>query len=230
MCGGTQPHRPKRLFFGHHAARLFLKALPLLVVLLLPAGGHAQTEVDRFFIGLADSKIPVLPRQAREELVLLARGGSEPIVENLFAMPARLITRNDRYIKVSPTSSSRFEVYSLPTDSTPMICTIYTLMTPVPDSHITFYDLNGRELKNVFAMPDLEYFLTAPDSTIYLERKRWAETLVPLHIEAWWEDTGDVLNLKVHTGGLSMEAQKGAETAFKPLRLLWNRKQWQLLP
>ncbi|MBR1838032.1 MAG: DUF3256 family protein [Bacteroidaceae bacterium] len=206
-----------------------MKPSVILISLFLSfaAALQAQTDVERFFVSWPDSCLPVLSRQARAELIQLSRQGAEAVVENLFGLPSHLMSHTDRYISVSLTPASRLEICVLPTDTTPLFCVVHTLLKPAPQSRLQFFFSNGREATSVFEMPDLGEFLTAPDSTIYLERKHWSKILLPLHIEAQWENQGQVLSLQVHTQGLSLEDRRGAETAFRRVRLRWVGGRWE---
>lgn len=214
----------------HRAFTISLRTLVIIALctwLLLPTRSDAQSAVERFFTEMPDNVLPVLPQKARAELVLLARGGAEPVVENLFANPARLTLRNDNYLRIAPTATSRFEVRMLPTDSAPLFCVIYTLPHPIPYSRISFYTADGREVQGYFEMPDLRAFLTAPDSTAYLVRKYWAERLVPFHVEAHFEEAEDILCIEVRTNRLSLEELQGTVGAFRPVRLRWRGGKWE---
>lgn len=187
----------------------------------------AQTAVERFFMAMPDSMLPVLPQTMREELVLLARGGAEPVVENLFGKPSRITCRRDNHLRVSLTPSSHIELRSLPSDTSQVFCTIHTFLNPAPSSRIVFYNADGRQIDDAFTLPDLREYLNVPDSLAYLARKHWLGILVPLHIEAHWEENADVLVLEVRTQGLSLEDRAGAEGLFRPVRLQWNRGRWE---
>ncbi len=208
--------------------RRLAKILLLAIVVLLPKDTFAQSDVERFFVAMPDSLLPILPRAQRNELVMLSRGGVEAVVENLFGETARLTFRSANRISVEPTRSSRFEICSLPTDSQTLFLSIYTLSQPVPHSRLAVYDAEGTEVKGVFAVPDLHEFLTAPDSTIYLQRRYWAERLLPLHIEAQFEDDPlPTLRMEVRTNGLSLEERNDVQTAFRSVRRRWTNGVWK---
>ena len=204
-------------------AKAFLSACLWLSALAVPA----QTAVEDFFIGQPDSILPLLPTAARRELVQRGREGSEASVPNLFAMPSRLVRLNESYLCVALTSSSRWEVRCLGTDSVPVFGVIHTYLRPAPASRIVFYTADWRPLPAAFTMPDLQEFLAVPDSVAYLARKHWMNVLVPLHISARWDEYTDMMILEISLQGLSREEREGAEGVFRPVRLRWNRGQWE---
>lgn len=188
---------------------------------------QAQTPVEKFFLTMPVDELPVLPPDAREELVKLAHGGGEVVVANLFGMPSRLVRFNDTGIRINLTSSSWWEVRSLPTDTVPIFGVIHTFLKPVPASRIAFYTADWQPLPDVFRMPDLGDFLDVPDSVFYLTRKHWVNVLVPQHVVAHWDEYVEEIVLEVNLQGLSHEERNGAEHVFRPVRLRWNKGRWE---
>ena len=76
-------------------------------------------------------------------------------------------------------------------------------------------------------MPDLGDFIQAPDSVVYIERKRLSSILFPLHIGAKWAAESEMLTLEVGTQNLSKEEQQDANALLRPVVLVWQRGSWR---
>ncbi|MBP3228978.1 MAG: DUF3256 family protein [Bacteroidaceae bacterium] len=198
-----------------------------IAVATLPITGMAQATIERFFVEMPDSLLLVLPRKARVELMQLAQRGAEPVVDNLFGLPTRIAHKTDDFLSILLTPSSRLEIRKLQTDTSEVFASIYTLLTPAPDSHIVFYTADYCTDIPQFAMPDLGDFIQAPDSVVYIERKRLSSILFPLHIGAKWAAESEMLTLEVGTQNLSKEEQQDANALLRPVVLVWQRGSWR---
>lgn len=112
--------------------------------------------MKEFIVQMPDSILPLLTSVNRADCIDFREAGMEAKVTNRLGGTTELSALTDDYALWQYTSVSQVEMKLLPlTDSTYVVCMISTVLQPVPDSHIAFYDRSWKPLPTslFFSLP-----------------------------------------------------------------------------
>ena len=121
-------------------------AVPKIILLAALFAFHfslltAQTRMRDVIVHMPDSVLALLTSVNRADCVDFREADMPAKVSNRLGGTTELITLTDDYALWQYTAASQVEMKLLPTnDSTSIICLVHTVQTPVPDSHIRFFD------------------------------------------------------------------------------------------
>ncbi len=136
-------------------------AATIILYTLIPLHAHALSAIGVFTSAPANI-FPLLDRNARLDMYDYFKGGFDTPTANTLKGESRITALTPMSVKINMTPSSECEIVLLPT--TPgdtILAVINTILTPVPDSHITFYDRDWNELpaKKIISQPALKDWL-----------------------------------------------------------------------
>ena len=107
----------------------------------------AQTRMRDYIVQMPDSVMPLLTTVNRADCVDFVEAGMEAKVTNRLGGTSELLTLTDDYALWQYTTVSLVETKLLPlADSTLVVCMVRTVLQPVPDSDIAFFDREWKPL------------------------------------------------------------------------------------
>ena len=137
----------------------FLSIL-FLSLALLPLTGTARTIAD-FFASEPGNIFPLLTRTNRLDMVDYHKSGQTVAIANNLTGESRLLELDSTYIKVQTSSSKVVEMLMRTAGKDTVITVIETVMTPVPDSRLTQWNVHWQRFTSdrLFAMPAIDDFI-----------------------------------------------------------------------
>ena len=138
--------------------RLF--SIIVLSMALLPSNGVARTIADLFAIE-PGSIFPLLTRTNRLDMVDYYNSGQMVDIPNNLAGESRLLELDSTYLKVQTSGSRVVEMLLRKAGKDTVITVIETVMTPVPDSRLTQWNVHWQRYTSdkLFAMPGIDDFI-----------------------------------------------------------------------
>lgn len=132
----------------------------LLIILLTTAGAlvaDARTALD-FFTSAPDNEIPLLRHSKRLDMVDYYNNGLANTVANELGGAARITEVSERRLtaQLSPESSMELDVLTSGRDT--VLAIVTTVLLPMADSQITFYDTDWKPLRRQPQMPGIADF------------------------------------------------------------------------
>lgn len=104
-------------------------------------------DMRRLIVAMPDSLLPLLTQVNREDCVDFLEAAMPARVTNRMGGTSKLLCLTDDYALWQYTEQSQVELKLLPmTDSTQVICLVHTILTPVADSSIRFFDTEWTAL------------------------------------------------------------------------------------
>lgn len=135
--------------------------LSLLILALLFAVGVSGRTASDFFTTAPDRVIRVLPQSTRLDMVDYFNYGSSRASENYFGGEARVKGISDAVITVEIDKDVELQLAVLPAKNDTVIAVSTTLLLPVADSSLKFYDTSWKPLgKAPFQIPTYNEWLT----------------------------------------------------------------------
>lgn len=137
-------------------------AATIILSVLSPLHAHALSAIGAFTSAPADI-FPLLDRNARLDMYDYFKGGFDTPTANTLKGESRISTLTPMSVKIAMTPSSECELVLIPTSSgDTIVALINTILTPVPDSHINFYDREWNELpsKKIISLPTLRDWMS----------------------------------------------------------------------
>ena len=127
---------------------------------LLPLSGTARTIADLFAIEPGNI-FPLLTRTARLDMVDYYNSGQQVAIPNNLAGETRLLELDSTYLKVQTSGSRVVEMVLRSTGKDTVITVIETVMTPVPDSRLTQWNVHWQRFtsEKLFVMPGIDDFI-----------------------------------------------------------------------
>ena len=127
---------------------------------LLPSNGVARTIADLFAIE-PGSIFPLLTRTNRLDMVDYYNSGQMVDIPNNLAGESRLLELDSTYLKVQTSGSRVVEMLLRKAGKDTVITVIETVMTPVPDSRLTQWNVHWQRYTSdkLFAMPGIDDFI-----------------------------------------------------------------------
>ena len=137
----------------------FLSIL-FLSLALVPLTGTARTIAD-FFASEPGNIFPLLTRTNRLDMVDYHKSGQTVAIANNLTGESRLLELDSTYIKVQTSSSKVVEMLMRTAGKDTVITVIETVMTPVPDSRLTQWNVHWQRFTSdrLFAMPAIDDFI-----------------------------------------------------------------------
>ena len=135
-------------------------SIVLLSMALLPLTGFARTVAD-LFATEPGNIFPLLTRTNRLDMVDYYHSGQVVDIPNNLAGESRLLELDSAYLKVQASGSRVVEMLMRQVGKDTVITVIETVMTPVPDSRLTQWNVHWqRYISNkLFSMPSIDDFL-----------------------------------------------------------------------
>ena len=122
-----------------------MRKLLSLIILLSALSAGARTAAD-FLLSAPYSGVPAIAERARLEMLEYFKGGSEARVKNVFGGSSKVAVNTPEYVTVDVSDKTQITVAVVPARRDTMIAVIETVLTPVPDSRVTFYSTDWKEL------------------------------------------------------------------------------------
>ncbi|MBQ9577387.1 MAG: DUF3256 family protein [Muribaculaceae bacterium] len=137
-----------------------LYRLLILSLALLPLTGEARTMTD-LFASEPGNIFPLLTRTNRLDLVDYYMSGQSVAVPNNLGGESRLVEMDSTYLKVQTSGSRVVEMLMRKVGKDTVITVIETVMTPVPDSRLTQWNVHWQRYisDRQFSMPGIDDFV-----------------------------------------------------------------------
>ena len=137
-----------------------LLSIILLLMALMPSNGSARTIADLFAIE-PGTVFPLLTRTNRLDMVDYYNSGQMVAIPNNLAGESRLLELDSTYLKVQTSESRVVEMLMRKAGKDTVITVIETVMTPVPDSRLTQWNVHWQRFTSdkLFAMPGIDDFI-----------------------------------------------------------------------
>lgn len=142
-----------------------IRKIYCIVCLLVTTLTVTAQEIKDLFIQMPDTLLPYLTKVNREDCIDFLASNMKAEVKNRFDRTTGMTSITKDYIALTLSSQSKYELKLLPTsDTTNIICSVYTYEGKVPNSHVKFYTTEWKELPadGFLSFPQTELFL--PDS------------------------------------------------------------------
>jgi hypothetical protein len=153
------------------------RTLLTLYIACCAAAAQAQDMAARF-VAMPDSLLPLMTKVNREDCVDFLESHMAAKVKNRFDGQTEMTALTSDYLRIAMTDISTVEMKLLPMpDSSVVTCMVTTVSTPVPDSHIRFFDAQWQEIpaEGLLEMPVEDAFYvptdTLTDELVSLRRK-----------------------------------------------------------
>lgn len=135
-------------------------SIVLLSMALLPLTGFARTVAD-LFATEPGNIFPLLTRTNRLDMVDYYLSGQLVAIQNNLTGESRLLELDSAYLKVQTSGSRVVEMLMRQVGKDTVITVIETVMTPVPDSRLTQWNVHWQRYVSdkLFSMPSIDDFL-----------------------------------------------------------------------
>lgn len=135
-------------------------SIVLLSMALLPLTGFARTVAD-LFATEPGNIFPLLTRTNRLDMVDYYHSGQLVPIQNNLTGESRLLELDSAYLKVQTSGSRVVEMLMRQVGKDTVITVIETVMTPVPDSRLTQWNVHWQRYVSdkLFSMPSIDDFL-----------------------------------------------------------------------
>ena len=135
-------------------------SIVVLSVALLPLTGFARTVAD-VFATEPGNIFPLLTRTNRLDMVDYFRSGKIMAIPNNLAGESLLLELDSTYLKVQTSESRIVEMLMRTAGKDTVITVIETVMTPVPDSRLTQWNVHWQRYTSdkLFSMPTIDDFI-----------------------------------------------------------------------
>lgn len=137
-----------------------LLSILCLSLALLPLTGMARTISD-FFASEPGNIFPLLTRTGRLDMVDYYNSGKTVAIANNLEGESSLLQLDSAYLKVQTSKNRIVEMRMRTTGKDTVITVIETVMTPVPDSRLTQWNVHWQRFTSdkLFAMPGIDDFI-----------------------------------------------------------------------
>lgn len=145
-----------------------MKLVRIIAIAVLAAcavGTYARTAAD-FFVDAPHEVVPVLARNTRLDMLDYFRAGLQTSSANSLDGKSRVIAESPEAVTVQLSRDASMQIAVLPAGRDTVLAVIRTVLTPLADSNITFYDARTWEpLRRQPPMPGAVEFL-APGKSL----------------------------------------------------------------
>jgi len=130
------------------------------LVALVPSAALSRTVAD-LFASEPGKVFPLLTRTNRLDLVDYYNNGQKVPLQNNLAGTSQFIEMDSDYLKLQSSGSKVVEMRMITAGKDTVVAVIETVMTPVPDSRISFWNAQWEPLRadKWFKMPVIDDFL-----------------------------------------------------------------------
>ena len=137
-----------------------LLSILCLSLALLPLTGMARTISD-FFASEPGNIFPLLTRTGRLDMVDYYNSGKTVAIANNLEGESNLLQLDSAYLKVQTSKNRIVEMRMRTAGKDTVITVIETVMTPVPDSRLTQWNVHWQRFTSdkLFAMPGIDDFI-----------------------------------------------------------------------
>ena len=137
-----------------------LLSILCLSLALLPLTGTARTISD-FFASEPGNIFPLLTRTGRLDMVDYYNSGKTVAIANNLEGESSLLQLDSAYLKVQTSNNRVVEMRMRTAGKDTVITVIETVMTPVPDSRLTQWNVHWQRFTSdkLFAMPGIDDFI-----------------------------------------------------------------------
>jgi hypothetical protein len=137
-----------------------LLSILCLSLALLPLTGMARTISD-FFASEPGNIFPLLTRTGRLDMVDYYNSGKTVAIANNLEGESSLLQLDSAYLKVQTSKNRIVEMRMRTAGKDTVITVIETVMTPVPDSRLTQWNVHWQRFTSdkLFAMPGIDDFI-----------------------------------------------------------------------
>ena len=137
-----------------------LLSILCLSLALLPLTGMARTISD-FFASEPGNIFPLLTRTGRLDMVDYFNSGKTVAIANNLEGESSLLQLDSAYLKVQTSKNRIVEMRMRTAGKDTVITVIETVMTPVPDSRLTQWNVHWQRFTSdkLFAMPGIDDFI-----------------------------------------------------------------------
>lgn len=137
-----------------------LLSILCLSLALLPLTGMARTISD-FFASEPGNIFPLLTRTSRLDMVDYYNSGKTVAIANNLEGESSLLQLDSAYLKVQTSKNRIVEMRMRTAGKDTVITVIETVMTPVPDSRLTQWNVHWQRFtsEKLFAMPGIDDFI-----------------------------------------------------------------------
>ena len=137
-----------------------LLSILCLSLALLPLTGMARTISD-FFASEPGNIFPLLTRTGRLDMVDYYNSGKTVAIANNLEGESSLLQLDSAYLKVQTSKNRIVEMRMRTAGKDTVITVIETVMTPVPDSRLTQWNIHWQRFTSdkLFAMPGIDDFI-----------------------------------------------------------------------
>lgn len=132
---------------------LILIALAVAAIL----GAQARTALD-FFVDAPSNEVPLLSMPKRLDMVDYFNNGLPNTVVNELAGNSRIVEASERRMVAQITDHTSLELDVLTAGNDTVIALITTVLLPMADSNIVFYDSDWKPLRRQPGMPGIQEF------------------------------------------------------------------------
>lgn len=137
-------------------------------------------EIKDLFIQMPDTLLPYLTKVNRADCIDFLASNMKAEVKNRFDQTTEMTSLSKDYLALTLSAQSKYEMKLLPTsDTTNIICSVYTYEGNVPNSHIKFYTTDWKELST-------EQFLSLPEPRLFLPDS--IPSIISDTLETSWKD------------------------------------------
>lgn len=136
-----------------------LLSILCLSLAMMPLTGMARTIAD-FFASEPGNIFPLLTRTNRLDMVDYHNSGQTVSIANNLTGDSKLLELDNNYIKVQTSGAKTVEMLMRTAGKDTVITVIETVMTPVPDSRLTQWNVHWQRFTSdkLFAMPGIDDF------------------------------------------------------------------------
>ncbi len=183
------------------------------------------------FVDIPASVLPSIDRTTRMDMIDYFDAGSDKESKNLFDSGCRITALSPEQVSFTTSDVASRQITLLPVGKDSVIMMITTLLTPVPDSEITFFTTDWKPLKGKpFTQPTLTDWLPRElrSSRAVVED---AENIYPFILaEASFDTASGELTLTNNLGQYLLpedERAAGAPKLLPVLRYCWTGKKME---
>lgn len=117
-----------------------------LLILMSALTANARSAAD-FLLSAPLTVIPAVSERARLEMLEYFKANSDAEVKNMFGGTSKVAVNMPQYVTVDVSDRTQISVAVVPAKRDTMLAVIETVLTPVPDSRVTFYGTDWSKLK-----------------------------------------------------------------------------------
>ncbi|MBO5677116.1 MAG: DUF3256 family protein [Bacteroidaceae bacterium] len=189
--------------------------ITIIVCLILLSNFQLRAEsIDSIFANLRVCELSLLTKNDRLDLLDYANCGQEASVENSCYGRTKLTKKLDDYIHLSMTEVNDVEFFLLPyLNNDTVVCIVSTLNSPLEESKIRCYTLQGRELTAPYRVPVLQDFL---------ENESAIPPGVVLPIKMVYDVNDRIFEFEISLKHLSIDQQKKYSNKFSKVTYQWS--------